>query len=333
MGIVENKNTFTTPTGNNSITAQDSTIPINISIVVPVYNEADNLENLYTRLTQVMDAYNKSYEIILTNDGSRDNSQNILEELHRRRPKQIKIIDFMSNFGQHMAIVAGFEIAKGEIIVTLDADLQNPPEEIPKLIKKIEEGYDLVSGVRQERRDTWFRRNISKLVNKIRALITNIKMTDHGCMLRAYKKNVIDLIVAGKEAAIFIPALAYRYASNPTEISVEHAARHEGKSKYKLYDLIRLNFDLMTGYSLIPLQVFTLFGFLIAILSILFVIYLFLRRLFIGPEVEGLFTLFAIMFFLAGILLMGMGITGEYIGRIYQEVRQRPRFVIRKISG
>lgn len=302
-----------------------------ISIVIPVYNEAGNLENLYQRLTTVMDNYGKSYEIILTNDGSRDNSAAVLNELHQRRPEQIRVIHFNGNFGQHMAIMAGFERVRGEIVVTLDADLQNPPEEIPKLIQAIEAGYDVVGGVRKNRQDSAFRRWASKLNNLIRYRITGIKMTDQGSMLRAFRRNVVDLMAASQETSAFIPALAYSLASNPTEIEVEHSARAEGESKYSLYKLLRLNFDLMTGFSLLPLQMFTVFGMLVSLLSTLFVIYMFIRRLIVGPEAEGLFTLFAILYFLVGVLLMGLGILGEYIGRIYQEVRKRPRFVIKEI--
>jgi undecaprenyl-phosphate 4-deoxy-4-formamido-L-arabinose transferase len=227
--------------------------------------------------------------------------------------------------------MAAFERARGDVIVTLDADLQNPPEEIPKLLAAIEAGHDVVGGYRKNRRDTFFRKYASKIINGIRAKITNIRMRDQGCMLRAYRKNIIESIVASEETSTFIPALAYSFAANPVEVEVEHAARAAGESKYRLYDLIRLNFDLMTGFSVVPLQVFTLFGMVVSILSTLFVIYLFIRRLIIGPEAEGVFTLFAILYFLVGIGIMGLGIIGEYIGRIYKEVRRRPRFVIRQV--
>jgi undecaprenyl-phosphate 4-deoxy-4-formamido-L-arabinose transferase len=301
-----------------------------ISIVIPIYNEADNLENLYQRLATAMDNYGKSYELILVNDGSRDNSEAKLNELQKLHPQQIRVIHFNGNFGQHMAIMAGLEKVRGEITVTLDADLQNPPEEIPKLIKAIEEGYDYVGGIRTNRQDTWFRRNASKLNNWIRERITGIVMTDQGSMLRAYKRNVIDLMVASKETTVFIPALAYSYSTNPTEIEVTHSARASGESKYNFYKLLRLNFDLMTGFSLVPLQLFTAFGMLVSVLSTLFFVYMLIRRLIVGPEAEGLFTLFAILYFLVGVLLMGLGIIGEYIGRIYKEVRKRPRFVVRE---
>jgi undecaprenyl-phosphate 4-deoxy-4-formamido-L-arabinose transferase len=302
-----------------------------ISVVIPVYNEEGNLETLFQRLTKVLDALKKPYEIIFTNDGSRDKSLIILEKLYKKRPKEIRVIDFKRNFGQHMAVMAGFEESQGDIVITLDADLQNPPEELPKLIALMEKGHDLVSGYRVNRQDTWFRRFASKIKGLIRDKITNIHITDEGCMLRAYSRDIVDLMVETKSAAIYIPALAYSYSSNPAEIPVSHAARATGTSKYRFYDLMRLYFDLMTGYSLLPLQAFTFMGFSISILSVLFFLFLLVRRIFVGPEMQGLFTLFAVLFFLLGVILMGLGITGEYIGRIYQEVRKKPRFVVKRV--
>ncbi len=302
-----------------------------ISVVIPVYNEQENLSALFSRLTAVMDGIAKPFEIIFTNDGSHDRSGAMLKEFHESHPDEVRVIDFNGNFGQHMAIMAAFERCRGDVVVTLDADLQNPPEEIPKLLAAIEAGHDVVGGYRKNRHDTFFRKYASKMINGIRANITNIRMKDQGCMLRAYRKDIIESIVASEETSTFIPALAYSYAANPAEVEVDHAARAAGESKYRLYDLIRLNFDLMTGFSVVPLQVFTLFGMLVSAMSTLFVIYLFIRRLMIGPEAEGVFTLFAILYLLVGIGIMGLGIIGEYIGRIYKEVRRRPRFIIRKI--
>ncbi len=302
-----------------------------ISVIIPVYNEQENLEALFDRLLYVLDETGKTFEIIFTNDGSHDRSGVILRELHRRRPRQVRVIDFNGNFGQHMAIMAAFEQVRGEVVVTLDADLQNPPEEIPKLIAAIEAGHDVVGGYRKNRQDSRFRRYASRLINALRARITKIQMRDQGCMLRAYRRHIIDNITASGEASTFIPALAYSFSANPTEVEVEHAQRAAGTSKYRLYDLIRLNFDLITGFSVVPLQVFTLFGLAVSALSTLFVVYLVIRRLVVGPEAEGVFTLFAILYFLVGVAIMGLGIIGEYIGRIYQEVRRRPRFVVREI--
>jgi len=299
--------------------------------VIPVYNEQENLPALFLRLTTTLDKLGKPFEILFTNDGSRDNSLVLLKDFHQQRPKQVRVIDFNGNFGQHMAIMAAFERARGEVIVTLDADLQNPPEEIPKLLAEIENGHDVVGGYRKERHDSWFRRKASRLINAVRERTTRIRMRDQGCMLRAYRRHIVEHITASGETSTFIPALAMSYAANPTEVEVEHAARAAGTSKYRLYDLIRLNFDLMTGFSVVPLQVFTFFGILIAAGSLLFVIFLFIRRLIIGPEAEGVFTLFAILYFLVGVGIMGLGVIGEYVGRIYQEVRRRPRFMIRDV--
>jgi len=302
-----------------------------ISAVIPVYNEEDNLRPLFERLTKVLDGMAKPFEIIFTNDGSDDRSSAVLRGLHEQRPAEVRIIEFNGNFGQHMAIMAAFEYVRGDVVVTLDADLQNPPEDIPLLVEKIEQGFDVVGGYRRDRQDTWFRRNASRLINHIRARITHIEMRDQGCMLRAYKRHIVDNIATSGEVSTFIPALAYSLAANPTEIEVRHAPRAAGESKYHLYDLIRLNFDLMTGFSLVPLQIFTMLGFVVSLFSALLVVYLLLQRIFVGPEVEGVFTLFGIMYFLVGLGIFGLGIIGEYIGRIYLEVRKRPRFVIREV--
>jgi undecaprenyl-phosphate 4-deoxy-4-formamido-L-arabinose transferase len=303
-----------------------------ISIVIPVHNEQEVLEELYTRLTDSLDKLGKPYEIILTNDGSTDNSSQLLRQLHERRPNQIRVIEFNGNFGQHMAIMAGFERVRGQIVITMDADLQNPPEEIGKLVAAMEAGHDVVNTYRENRQDTWWRLQVSKWHNRIRAwMMPKLKMKDEGCMLRAYSRQIVDLMASTGESSTFIPALALTYASSPTEVGVAHAERSAGTSSYNFYKLIRYNFDLVTGFSVFPLQVFTMIGLLISMCSFAFVIFLMLRRLIVGPEVEGVFTLFAIMFFLLGIVLFGLGVVGEYVGRIYQEVRKRPRFVVKHV--
>ncbi|HVE44217.1 MAG TPA: glycosyltransferase [Gammaproteobacteria bacterium] len=303
-----------------------------ISVVIPVHNEQEVLEELYQRLTAVLDTLGHSYEIILTNDGSTDASMSILRHMHERRPDQIRVIDFNGNFGQHMAIMAGFERVRGEIIITLDADLQNPPEEIGKLVTAMEQGHDVVNAYRQDRQDAAWRLQVSKWHNRLREwMMPKLKMRDEGCMLRAYRRRIVDLMVSTGESSTFIPALALTYAANPTEVGVAHAERSAGTSSYNLYKLIRYNFDLVTGFSVMPLQLFTMIGVFISACSFIFVIFLMLRRLIVGPEVEGVFTLFAIMFFLLGIVLFGLGMVGEYVGRIYQEVRKRPRFVVRNV--
>ena len=302
-----------------------------VSIIIPVYNEQEGLQALFDRLYPALDKLGKSYEIVFINDGSRDRSAAILSEQFKLRPDVTRVILFNGNFGQHKAIMAGFEHCRGKRIVTLDADLQNPPEDIGNLLAKMDEGYDYVGSIRRQRNDSAWRHLASRAMNRLRERITHIKMTDQGCMLRAYSRDIIDTINLCHEVNTFIPALAYSFARNPTEVVVGHEERAAGESKYSIYSLIRLNFDLMTGFSLVPLQMFSMIGIAVSIFSALFVVFLLARRFLVGPEAEGVFTLFAIAFFLIGITLFGIGLLGEYVGRIYQEVRHRPRYVIQAI--
>jgi undecaprenyl-phosphate 4-deoxy-4-formamido-L-arabinose transferase len=302
-----------------------------ISVVIPIYNEQAGLAALFARLYPALDALGASYEIVFVNDGSRDNSVSILAEQFRQRPDVTRVVLFNGNYGQHMAILAGFEASRGQIMVTLDADLQNPPEEIGNLVAKMREGYDYVGSIRRKRQDSAWRTYASKAMNRLRERITNIKITDQGNMLRAYGRNIVDLMNQCAEVNTFVPALAYRFARNPTEIVVEHEERSAGESKYSLYSLIRLNFDLVTGFSLVPLQFYSMMGMLMSLISGLLVVVLVARRLFLGAEAEGVFTLFAITFFFMGIILFGIGLLGEYVGRIFQQVRARPRYVVQTI--
>ncbi|WP_434632589.1 glycosyltransferase [Chromobacterium sp. CV08] len=304
---------------------------INLSVVIPVYNEQDVLQALFDRLYPALDALNLRYEIVFVNDGSRDKSAAMLGDQFGLRPDVTRVVLFNGNFGQHRAILAGFEHSRGERVVTLDADLQNPPEDIAVLLAEMDKGHDYVGSIRRQRNDSLWRHVASRAMNRLREKLTRIKMTDQGCMMRAYSRRIIDTINQCNELHTFIPALAYQFSQNPTEVVVGHEERFAGESKYSLYSLIRLNFDLMTGFSLMPLQWFSLLGMGVSAGSGLLVVYLLLRRLILGPEVGGVFTLFAVAFFLIGIALFGIGLLGEYIGRIYQEVRSRPRYVIQAV--
>jgi undecaprenyl-phosphate 4-deoxy-4-formamido-L-arabinose transferase len=305
-----------------------------LSVVIPVYNEESGLGHLFARLYPALDKLAERgirYEIIFVNDGSRDNTALILADQFRARPDVTRVVLFNGNYGQHMAILAGFNATRGEIVVTLDADLQNPPEEIGALVDKMREGYDYVGSIRRKRQDSAWRTYASKMMNRLREKITRIRITDQGNMLRAYGRNVIDLINQCNEVNTFVPALAYTFARKPTEILVEHEERAAGESKYSLYSLIRLNFDLMTGFSIMPLQLFSMLGMVLSAASAALVLFLLVRRFLLGAEAEGLFTLFAIAFFLMGVILFGIGLLGEYVGRIYQQVRGRPRYVVQAI--
>ena len=307
-----------------------TTVPT-LSVVIPVYNEEASLASLFARLYPALDKLGMSYEIVFINDGSVDRSAALLREQFQARPDVTRAILFNGNYGQHMAIMAGFEHCRGERIVTLDADLQNPPEEIGNLMAEMDKGYDYVGSIRRKRQDSIWRRWASRAMNRVREKITHIKMTDQGCMLRAYSRDIVAAINQTRDTSTFIPALAYSFANRPVEIEVEHEERVAGESKYSLYKLIQLNFDLMTGFSTAPLQMFSLAGIAISLLSIGFVVFLAIRRLMVGPEAEGVFTLFGIAFFLIGITLFGIGLLGEYVGRIYEQVRSRPRYMIQAV--
>ncbi len=312
-------------------------LPLNISspapylsVVIPVFNEEENLPELGRRLLATLKASGRPFEIIWVDDGSSDRSWEILTELHEAHPDQVRAIQLFRNFGQHQAIFAGFQAVRGRVVVTLDADLQNLPEDIPKLVAKLEEGYDTVGGWRENRLDSWLRRLPSYFMNLTMSWVTGVKLRDYGCMLRAYRREVVDSINQCRESSSFIPALANLFSRRVAEIPVGHAERERGASKYNLFKLLRLNFDLVTGFSHLPIHALGALGVGIALIGFFFGLYLFGRRLFVGPEVEGVFTLFAILFVFVGLNTFGLALIGAYVGRIYKEVRGRPRYIIRQ---
>lgn len=303
-----------------------------ISVVIPVYNEEKNLSLLMDRLEKVMKSLERPYEIIFVDDGSRDRSLEILKGFVGR--PGVRVVELTRNYGQHPAVFSGFSVVRGDVVVTLDADLQNPPEEVPRLIQALEEGgYEVVGSVRQFRRDSSFRKIPSLFVNAMTRRITGVPMTDWGCMLRAYRREVVDRMVTSQEHSTFIPALATLYAKRMTEIPVGHEERHGGVSHYNLWKLISLQFDLLTSFSEFPLKVLLTLGAGLSIAAALFGAMLFVLRVFYGAgwAGEGVFTLFAILFFFVGALFFAMGIMGQYVGRIYHEVRKRPSYTIRLV--
>lgn len=308
-----------------------------ISVVVPVFNEEANLAELNARLVKALESTGKSWEAIYVDDGSTDRSLDLLVG-YASGDSRIRVVEFNRNYGQHAAVFAGMTQTRGDIVVTLDADLQNPPEEIPRLVAKMEEGYDVVGSVRRNRRDSLFRRIASRLMNRLTrsGARGTAGMTDYGCMLRAYSRNVVDQIGRCRELSSFIPVLAMMYAKRTTEIEVAHAARARGRSAYGLLGLLRLQMDLMTGFSNLPLRLLSAFGGLVALGALALAVFIFVKRLLPGGDQWaqfGIFTLFAILFLMVGGLFIGLGILGEYVGRIYGEVRGRPRYVIRRVHG
>jgi undecaprenyl-phosphate 4-deoxy-4-formamido-L-arabinose transferase len=243
-------------------------------------------------------------------------------------------VELTKNYGQHAAIMAGFSITQADIIITMDADLQNPPEEIINLVKVMEEGnYDVVGTIRKGRKDSFFRILPSKIINMVARKITGVSMRDWGCMLRCYRRPVVERMIQCHEHATFIPALATVFAKRVTEIEVEHEERHGGRSNYPLRKLINLQFDLVASFSDLPMKLIMYGGILMSLLGVCFGAFLAVARLVYGARwaAEGIFTLFAVLFVFVGMQFFALGVIGEYIGRIYREVRKRPEYVIEKI--
>ena len=307
-----------------------------VSVVVPVYNEEGCLQELIDRTLKTLDGCGRKFEFILVDDGSRDRSAEIMKKASEARPGEVVSCILNRNYGQHSAIMAGFSLVRGDLVVTLDADLQNPPEEIPKLIAAAEEGNDVVGTIRQNRKDTLFRRVASKIVNRVAQKATGVKMKDYGCMLRAYRRHVVDAMLQCNERSTFIPVLGNSFARNTCEIPVAHCERAVGESKYSLWKLINLQFNLLTCMTTAPLRMLTYFGLFCSFCGFLLSVYIIVCRLMSDGEVwsaGGVFTLFAVLFFFTGVQMIGIGMIGEYIGRIYTDVRARPRYFIEEIVG
>jgi len=307
---------------------------LDLSLVIPVYNECESLPELIERSLAAGRKCGCDFELLLIDDGSRDGSREMILEAAEACPEVVAII-LNRNYGQHAAIFAGFEQCRGEIVITLDADLQNPPEEIPNLVQAMNAGVDVVGTVRQNRQDTWFRRTASALVNRMVQKTTGVMMHDYGCMLRAYRRSIVAAMLQCRESSTFIPILANSFAGSTAEIPVEHAAREKGDSKYSLMKLISLQFDLLTSMSTFPLRLLTFMGMVIALSGIGFGVLILLLRFVYGAiwAGNGVFTLFAVLFVFVGAQFIGLGLLGEYIGRIYHDVRSRPRYFIQEIQG
>ncbi len=305
-----------------------------LSVVIPVYNEVACLHELIERCLAACRPLQRTFEIILVDDGSRDDSARLIEQAADQHPEIVGVM-LNRNYGQHAAVMAGLAQSRGQVIVTLDADLQNPPEEIPNLVREMDKGLDVVGTVRQNRQDSLFRRLASAMINKAVRRATGVMMHDYGCMLRAYSRPMVDAMLQCREHSTFIPILANSFARRTAEIPVGHAARQQGDSKYSLIKLISLQFDLLTSMSTFPLRMLSLTGCVIAASGMGFGLFLMAMRLIYGAAwaVDGVFTLFSPLFVLIGAQFIAMGLLGEYIGRIYQDVRGRPRYFIEKVVG
>jgi undecaprenyl-phosphate 4-deoxy-4-formamido-L-arabinose transferase len=306
-----------------------------LSVVIPVFNEEENLDELIQRCLSACDRTGRLFEIILVDDGSSDSSAEKIDLAAKHNSGKVVGVFLNRNYGQHAAVFAGFKQSIGDIVITLDADLQNPPEEIPRLVDAMDKGYDVVGSVRTHRQDTLFRKAASAIINKGVQKSTGVMMHDYGCMLRAYRRHVVEAMLMCKEHSTFIPILANSFARVTTEIPVKHEARKQGQSKYSLMKLVMLHFDLLTSMTTFPLRLLSIIGGMISSAGIGFGLFLLLMRIHYGAEwaAQGVFTLFAILFIFVGAQFIAMGLLGEYIGRVYHDVRARPRYFVQRVSG
>jgi len=310
---------------------------LNISVIVPLLNEEENIEVLYRELTDQLRELGQEFEIIFVDDGSTDQTFEILSKI-QKDDSRVKVISFRKNFGQTAALSAGFDHARGDIIVTLDADLQNDPQDIPKLLEKLNEGYDLVNGWRFDRKDPFLTRRLPSIIaNKVISFITRVTLHDYGCTLKAFRKEVTKNIRLYGEMHRFIPAIASGMGVSICEVKVNHRARKYGKSKYGISRTIRVILDLITvkfllSYATRPIQVFGLLGFCSGIIGFAIAIYLTIQRQFFGiPLANRPLLLLAILLIFIGLQFVTLGLIAELQARTYHETQNKPIYVIREI--
>ena len=310
---------------------------IDVSVVIPLLNEEESLEVLYRQLVDALDKVNRSYEIIFVDDGSRDHSYQILKQLHER-DAHVRVIRFRRNFGQSAAFAAGFDFARGEVIITMDADLQNDPNDIPRLLAKIDEGFDVVSGWRVRRQDKIITRKIpSKVANALIGKVTGVHLHDYGCSLKAYRYDVVKNIKLYGEMHRFIPALASWMGTEVAEIPVNHHARQFGKSKYGLGRIVRVILDLLTvkfllQYATRPAQIFGFLGLASLTLGSLIAAYLAVLKVFFDQAIGNRpLLLLSVLMIVFGVQLITTGLIGELLVRTYYESQNKPVYVVKEM--
>jgi len=308
-----------------------------ISVVIPLFNEEKNIDLLYDKLKVALDKINRRYQIIMVDDGSTDKTLSVLKEIHQR-DKTLRVISFRRNFGQAAALSAGFDWAKGDIVIAMDGDLQNHPEDIPLLLRKIEEGYDVVSGWRVERKDPFLTRRLpSSVANFIISWVSKVKLHDYGCTLKAYRKEVVDNLRLYGEMHRFIPALASLMGASVAEVKVKHSPRTHGKSKYNLFRTIRVILDLFTvkfflSFATRPIQIFGLIGIFSSLVGFILAVYLSVKKIFFGHSLaDRPLLLLAILLILMGVQFITMGLLGEMLARTYYETQKKPPYLIKEV--
>ena len=319
--------TMSSPTVKNQSPPSSDASPY-LSVVVPIYNEHDTLDELFTRLIATLHDYGKSFEIVAIDDGSTDESLARLRHWNAEEPC-VRLVVLSRNFGQSPALYAGFSRSRGHYVAMIDADLQNFPEDLPRLFDTLDEGYDMVSGWRAQRQDTAFRTVASRLLNRYIARKTRVPLHDYGCALKAFRREMVDHMLTLTHRCRYLPADAAALGGRVAEVEVQHAARNHGTSKYGLLKLIRTALDLITSISSAPLQFIGLIGWCFAGLGFFMAIWVAYVRLTQG-DLNKMGSVVAIFFFLSGCQLVATGLMCEYISRIYVEVQAKPYFVVRE---
>lgn len=306
-----------------------------ISIVAPIFNEVDNIPLLYDRIKTVMEGIGDSWELVLINDGSQDGSTEALDVLYANDPDHTRVIHFARNFGHQIAVTAGMDHARGDAVILIDADLQDPPEVIAQLIDKWREGYEVVYAIRAQREgESWFKLATAKLFYRILYNITDVSIPLDTGDFRLMDRKVVDAVDSMREHTRFIRGMVSWVGFRQTGVEYSRAKRHSGETKYPLRKMLRFAWDGITGFSYFPLQLATYFGFAIAGLSLLAILIVIYIRIFTPLEpLEGQATTLVIVLFLGGVQLISLGIIGEYLGRIYNEVKQRPLYIVRSTKG
>jgi polyisoprenyl-phosphate glycosyltransferase len=303
-----------------------------LSIVIPVYGEEDNLPLLYERLTTVLTEAEPSYEVVFVDDGSRDRSAEILRDLAARDP-HLSVVELSRNFGHQIAISAGLDYARGDAVIIMDADLQDPPEVLPQFIAKWREGHDVVYAIRAQRKEGWFKRSLYALFYRLLQRIANINIPlDSGdfCLM---DRRVVEILNGMPERNRFVRGIRSWVGLDQIGLEYERQSRYAGHAKYSYRRLVYLALDGLISFSFVPLRMITIVGFVVSAISILMAIGYTIQRITVGLNPPGFATTIVAIFFLAGIQLITLGVIGEYVGRIFEEVKQRPLYVVRRVTG
>ncbi len=311
-------------------------MPVKFSVVIPIFNEEENIPELHGQLTAVLEKLcndegfsENDYEIIMVDDGSDDSSWQLIKDLHEKDPR-VKGLSFSRNFGHHIAITAGLDYSKGDVVILMDGDLQDPPGEIPVLFRKLKEGYDLVYGIRQHRHDPFFKKITSFLFWWILRSFSGVDIPQGQTMLRIMSRRLVDVIKEMKEHARFIHGMMAWAGFAATTVEVKHTARLKGKSKYNIPKMFRLAFHAVTSFSTVPLRLASYVGFLSSFISIIVGLYFIYMKIVHDIPVLGYASIIVSIFFVGGIQLLVFGIFGEYLGRTYQEVQRRPLYILKE---